>query len=111
MVAGDKPPPGGHPGEPEAGLAAAPVSNGVVAVWLKPVVACGDEDFFAVSDCSASNAVESAPRAGNMTKLHKCRAGAAHNSTRKFVSKHRAMPKNPVKQRFFVAPARLAPGN
>jgi len=67
MVAGDRPPPGGDPPAPEAGLAAVPVPNGVVAVWLKPVVACGDEDFFAVSDCSASNADESAPRAGNMT--------------------------------------------
>ena len=67
MVAGDRPPLWAGPAEAGAGLAAAPVSNGVVAVWLKPVVACGDEDFFAVSDCSASNAVESTPRAGNMT--------------------------------------------
>jgi hypothetical protein len=42
---------------------------------------------------------------------HKCRAGAARNSTRKFVSKRRAMPKNPVNQRFFIAPLRFAPGN
>jgi hypothetical protein len=62
MVAGDRP----EPPELEAGLAVVSVSNGVIAVWSNPVVACGDEDFFAVSDCNASNADESAPRERNL---------------------------------------------
>jgi hypothetical protein len=35
----------------------------------------------------------------------------SHNPTRKFVSKRRAMPKNPVKQRFLAVALRFAPGN
>ena len=41
-------------------------SKGFVALWLKPVE--GDVDFDEVSDCSASSADDTAPRASSMAK-------------------------------------------
>jgi hypothetical protein len=42
-------------------------SNGLVGLWLKPVV-CGD-DFEVVKDWKASRMDDAAPRAGNMAGL------------------------------------------
>ncbi len=42
-------------------------SKGFVALWLKPVE-CGDDGFDDVSDCSASSADDTAPRASSMAK-------------------------------------------
>jgi hypothetical protein len=72
------------------------VSNGVVALWVKPVV-CGEVDFDEVSDCSASIADEAAPRASSMTELRQMprSRGLSFYSIR--ISKRRAISKNPVK--------------
>jgi hypothetical protein len=51
----------------EAGLLAEK-SKGLAELWLKPVD-CGDEDFDEVTDCSASNADDTAPRASSMAEL------------------------------------------
>ena len=43
------------------------MSNGLVGLWLKPVV-CRDDDFGAVSDWKASRMDDTAPRAGNIAR-------------------------------------------
>jgi hypothetical protein len=51
-------------------------SNGFVEAEPKPV-AGGVDDFDEVSDCSASNAVDAAPRASSMGELQQMPHGAA----------------------------------
>jgi hypothetical protein len=51
----------------EAGLLAEK-SKGLAELRLKPVD-CRDEDFDEVSDCSASSADDTAPRASSMAEL------------------------------------------
>jgi hypothetical protein len=51
-------------------------SNGFLALCPKPVD-CGEDDFDDVSDCSASSAVDTAPRASSMAKPRQTPHGAA----------------------------------
>src|SRR5260370_37489053 len=71
MVAGDicEPPPG-HGGGVELPVAGPfpGKSKGFVAPCPKPVD-CEDDGFDDVSDCSASSAVDTAPRASSMSEL------------------------------------------
>jgi hypothetical protein len=115
MVAGDigEPAPNPEAGvelvDAETGLA---ISNGSTA--LKPVD--GFEDAFDedapddVSELTASSAVAAAPRANNMAKLRQLPRHAA-NLPRRWISKPRAMPKNPIKSRFFIIGTVRHPGN
>src|SRR5450755_848359 len=72
MVAGDiwvKPlPPVVGVEVPEVGVVLPDRSNGLLEFWLKPV-AGGDFAFGAVSDCRASSADDTAPRASSMAEL------------------------------------------
>jgi hypothetical protein len=82
--------------EAEAGLA---ISNGSTA--LKP------EDFAEdapdeASALTASSAAVAAPRASNMAELRPWPRRAA-NFPRRWISKPRAIQKNPTKPRFFIA--------
>jgi hypothetical protein len=78
MVAGDIcefPPDQGGGELPEAGPFPGK-SKGFAAPWPKPVD-CGDGGFGDVSDCSASSAVDTAPRASSMAKPRQMPHGAA----------------------------------
>jgi hypothetical protein len=66
--------------------------------WLAPVV-CAD-DFDDVSALRASKADDAAPRAKNMAELQQDRAGRPTARTSSFLSKRRAMQKNPIKPGF-----------
>jgi hypothetical protein len=80
MVAGDicEAPPGPDGGAelPVAGLPLPEKSNELAGACLKPVD-CREDDFDDVSDCNASSAVDTAPRASSMAKPRQMPHGAA----------------------------------
>jgi hypothetical protein len=103
MVSGDicEPPPPDPEPEPEPTEADELEdirSNGLAVFWLTPVV-CVD-DFDDVSALRASKADDAAPRAKNMAELQQDRAGRPTARTSSFLSKRRAMQKNPIKPGF-----------
>jgi hypothetical protein len=79
MVAGDicEPPPGPDGGFelPEAGPF--PVTSKEFLELCPKPVACEEDDFGDVSDCSTSSAVDTAPRASSMAKPRQTPHGAA----------------------------------
>jgi hypothetical protein len=88
--------------EPPDGAPLPAISNGLVEVWLKPVV-CGDEDFDVVSDWKASSTDAAAPRASNIAKLRPMPRSAAFTFAR-LISKRRAIAEKPIKSGLFVLP-------
>jgi len=104
MVAGDicEAPPGPDGGVelPEAWPFPG-TSNGLAGACLKPVD-CGEDDFDDVSDCSASSAVDTAPRAISMAKPRQMPHGAAFYFPGRSISKRRAIVKKPTKTGLFA---------
>jgi hypothetical protein len=100
---------GAELGDVETGLA---ISNGSTA--LKPVDGFDDaldEDApDDVSELTASSAVAAAPRANNMAKLRQLPHDAADLPLR-WISKPRAMRKNPINQRLLANRTVAYPGN
>ncbi len=99
MVAGDicdfPPGQGGGVELPEAGPLPEK-SKGFVELCPKPVD-CGEDDFDDVSDCSASNADDTAPRASSMANLRQMPHSAALYFPSRSISKRHAMMKKPTK--------------
>jgi hypothetical protein len=103
---------------PEAGAELADVDTGLAisngSTALKPVDGC--EDAFDedapddVSELTAFSAVAAAPRANNMAKLRQLPHDAA-DLPRRWISKPRAMRKNPINQRLLANRTVPYPGN
>ena len=98
MVSGDicaPPPPDPEPEPTEACEFDDNRSNGLLAFWLTPVDGA-DDDFDDVSALRASRADDAAPKARNMANSNNAAPVAADGSCI-FLSKRRAMMKNPIK--------------
>ena len=106
MVSGeiDAPPapPEPAPGPIEAEAVEDGRSNTLVAFWPAPEVC--EDDFDDVSALRTSMADDAAPRANNMAELQQGRTMAADGSfVCVFLSKRRAMQKNPIKSGFHAS--------